>query len=561
MKFSRNPILLLVVGFSLFLQSYQAVAQDREMSTADRVAMLYAPQLNFTREGDPLIRLGLLEGRKSVEFTPSQPIRVMPHGEGGPEVHLPANVTYTVSISDSHAGVYKHWVVIDRVAVGNRERLDEVRREWTRRGYIPETFEVGGLFAVNGEVFDSRVTLVCVGGTADLAQANKIRRELEARYGIAGALHSERLKFPGGLFTLRGKGIDMSIQHRDVMWVSPMPGHENSIAYTIPNIQKSYNGGEETRRYTGTLIFAADRGGNVAVVNSLGAEKVLKGVVPAEVYASAPDHALRAQAIAARNEIFAAIGVRNLADPYMLRTDVYDQVYGGIDAEDRRTSAAVDATRGEVMLSGKQIVNAVYSSNAAGFTENNENVWDAEPRAHLRGKLDAAAADMPAAFRNGITEANIEAFLDSNFAAYSKDAPVGSAASYRWTRTVEAKTPQNWLKEAGQDIGRIRDIKVVSRGISGRVIRLQLMGEKGEASIQRELNVRKLFGGLRSGLFVVRVERGKDGFIEKFHFRGGGFGHGVGMCQTGAVGMAAKGHTHKEILLHYYQGIAIRKLY
>src|SRR5690606_31546113 len=142
-------------------------------------------------------------------------------------------------------------------------------------------------------------------------------------------------------------------------------------------------------------------------------------------------------------------------------------------------------------------------------------VWDAEPRAHLRGKLDAAAADMPAAFRNGITEANIEAFLDSNFAAYSKDAPVGSAASYRWTRTVEAKTPQNWLKEAGQDIGRIRDIKVVSRGISGRVIRLQLMGEKGEASIQRELNVRKLFGGLRSGLFVVRVERGKDGFIEK----------------------------------------------
>lgn len=561
MKFTRSSVFWLVLSLSFVSQVFQAAAQGREMSTADRVAMLYAPQLNFTRDGDPLINLGLLEGRNSVEFTPSQPIRVMPQGEGGPEIHLPANVTYTVSISDSNAGVYKHWVVVDRVAIDNRARLDDVRREWTKRGYIPETFEVGGLFAVHGEVFDSRVTLVCVGGTADLAEANKIRTELEARYGIAGAMHSERLKFPGGLFTLRGKGIDMSIQHRDVMWISAISGKEDAIIYTIPNIQKSYNGGEETRRYTGTLIFAADRGGNVAVVNSLGAEKVLKGVVPAEVYASAPDHALRAQAIAARNEIFASIGVRNLADPYMLRTDVYDQVYGGIDAEDRRTSAAVDATRGEVMLSGKQIVNAVYSSNAAGFTENNESVWDAEPRAHLRGRLDTAVVDMPAEFKNGITEANIEGFLNSNFPAYSKDAPVGSAASYRWTRTVEAKIPQAWLKEAGEDIGRIRDIKIVSRGISGRVIRLRLIGEKGEANIQRELNVRKLFGGLRSGLFVVSVDRAKDGTIEKFHFRGGGFGHGVGMCQTGAVGMAAKGHTHKEILLHYYRGIAIRKLY
>ncbi|MBA2664824.1 MAG: SpoIID/LytB domain-containing protein [Bradymonadaceae bacterium] len=538
-----------------------ASAQGREMSTADRVAMLYAPQLNFTRDGDPLIRLGILEGRDSVEFTPTQPIRVMPHGEGGAEIHLPANTTYTVSITDSRAGEYKHWVVVDRVSVDKRARVDDVNRQWTQRGYIPESFEVGGLFAVHGQLFDSRVILVCVGGTATLAEANKIRAQLEARYGIAGAMHSERLKFPSGLLTLKGKGVDVTVQHRDVMWASAMPGKEETIAYTIPNIRKSYERGEETRRYTGSLIFAADRNGKVVVINSLGAEKVLKGVVPAEVYASAPENALQAQAIAARNEIFAAIGVRNLADPYMLRADVYDQVYGGIDVEHPRTSAAVEATRGEVMLYGTQIVNAVYSSNAAGFTENNENVWDAEPRPHLRGKLDTAAANLPAQFKGGVTEAKLEAFLASDFPAYSKDAPVGSAALYRWTRTVEAKTPIAWLKEAGHDIGRIKDVKVLSRGVSGRVIRFELKGEKSDAVIERELNVRRLFGGLRSGLFIVTFDRDKNGFVTNFHFRGGGFGHGVGMCQTGAVGMAAKGHSHKEILLHYYQGIGIRKLY
>lgn len=562
----RLPGLVLLVFTLVSLGTLAATArhgqaQGRELSTADRLALLYAPQLNFTRGGDPLIRIGLMEGRDTMQFTPSHPIRVMPQGEGGPEIRLPGGVTYTVTMTDSRPGEYKHWVVVDRVSVGNRSRLEEVKRQWTGRGYLPETFEVGGLFAVHGQVFDSRVTLVAVGGTATTREATRIRHQLEAKFGINGSIHSERLKFPGGLLTLSGAGQGITISHRDVMWVVPMPGQEETIVYTIPGIQKSYNAGEETRRYTGTLIFAPDRNGKIAVVNSLGAEKVLKGVVPSEVYASAPEGALRAQAIAARNEIFAAIGVRNLADPYMLRADVYDQVYGGIGAENPRTSAAVDATRGEVMLYGTQIVNAVYSSNAAGFTENNENVWDAEPRPHLRGKPDARPGDVPARFRNGVSEADLEAFLASDFPAYSKEAPVGSAQLYRWTRTVEADVPRKWLADADRDIGRIKDAKVISRGVSGRVIRFELTGEKGKAVVERELNVRKLFGGLRSGLFVMNLERDRQGFVTKFHFRGGGFGHGVGMCQTGAVGMAAKGHSHKEILLHYYQGIDVKKLY
>lgn len=538
-----------------------AFAQGREVSTADRVAMLYAPQLNFTRDGDPLIRLGLMEGRDRVLFTPSHPIRVMPQGEGGPEIQLPAGVTYTVSISDSRAGEYKHWVVVDRLSMDQRSRSAEVQNQWTQRGFLPESFEVGGLFAVHGQVFDSRVVLVCVGGTATLEEAQRIRRQLEARYGIAGSIHSERLKFPTGLLTLKGAGQEFTIQHRDVMWVGPMPGQEEQIAYTIPGIQKSYGAGEETRRYTGTLIFAPDKTGKIVVMNSLGAEKILKGVVPAEIFASAPAGALQAQAIAARNEMLAAIGVRNLADPFMLRSDVMDQVYAGIDAEDPRTSRAVEATRGEVMLYGNQLVNAVYSSNAAGFTENNENVWDGEPRPHLRGRPDAPNDKVPAGFRNGITEANLQAFLDSEFPAHSKIAPVSSAQLYRWNRTVQGDTPAKWLKEANQDIGRIKDARVLSRGISGRVIRIELTGERGKAVIERELNVRRLFGGLRSGLFIMTMDKGRDGFVERFHFTGGGFGHGVGMCQTGAIGMASQGASHRAILTHYYRGIDVKKLY
>lgn len=535
-------------------------AQSRELTSTDRLALLYAPQLNFTREGDPMVRVMVVDGRDEVQFTPDLPIRVLPIGEGGPEIELPANVKYTVTISDSKSGAYKHMVIVDSVPVADRSRVDRSKQAWLRRGYVPETVEVGGLFAVSGKVFDSRTILVGVAGTDDIKKARRIKGKLESQYGVKARIHSEITEYPGGLITLRGAGQDAIIRAQNVLWVSPPRGQEHDVSYTVPNVPKSYGRGTETRRYTGTMIFAPDRRGNVAAMVSLGAEKLLQGVVPAEIYASAPPEALKAQSVAARNEIFSAIGVRNLADPYMLRGDVMDQVYGGIGVEDSRTSKAVAATRGEVMFHGKEIVEAYYSSNSGGHTESNENVWDMQPRPYLRGKADAPAGTVPTAFEDGVSPNEVDAFLDSDFPAYSKTAPIGSTKYYRWNTSVDAATPAKWLRDNVEDIGAITDVKIAKRGDSGRIVRLEITGTKGTTAVERELNVRRMFGGLKSGLFLMKVQRSGDK-ITKFDFRGAGFGHGVGMCQTGATGMASKGKSYKEILQHYYTGIGIRKLY
>ncbi len=559
----NGVVALMAIGafFVVDAMATPAHAQGQRLSTADRIAMLYAPQLNFTRQGDPLIRLGLLEGREEVEFTPSEPIRLMPQGPGGPEVELPGEVTYTVRIEDGQPGEYRHWVTVDRIPLDQRRRVDDVIEEWKERGYEPRSFEVGGHFAVRGQVFDSRAIIVAVGGTDTRGQAHGIRRNLQAEYGIIGDLHSERLSYPSGRFSFRGEGLGFTVRHDDVLWISPRPGREEEIRYRVPNIPQSYGAGTETRTYTGEFIFAPDQNGRIALINNLGAERVLKGTVPAETFSNAPQAALRAQAVAARNEIFAAVGVRNLADPFMLRSDIYDQVYAGVGVEDRRASEAVDATRGQVMLDGDRIVNAVYSSNAGGFTENNENVWDAREQSHLRGRIDAPDSAIPVRFANGIDEDSLEDFLDADFPAYSREATVASSDHYRWQRTVDVSEPMNWLAERDDSVGTIRNVEVESRGVSGRVIRLRIEGDAGQTVVERELNVRRLFGGLRSGLFIMDVERGANGAIRKFHFRGAGFGHGVGMCQTGAIGMAEAGHDFEEILNHYYRGIEVTKLY
>lgn len=126
---------------------------------------------------------------------------------------------------------------------------------------------------------------------------------------------------------------------------------------------------------------------------------------------------------------------------------------------------------------------------------------------------------------------------------------------------MPASKPKKWLDEHGYDVGDLREVGIESRGVSGRIIRLEVTGSKGKAVIERELNVRRLFGGLRSGLFVMKYSKDNKGNITEFRFRGAGFGHGVGMCQTGATGMAHQGKTYKDILTHYYSGIEVKGLY
>ena len=558
----RATAFLVAISLLVGLFAREASAQQTELTTADRLAILYTPQLDFTRRGDPMIRVGLLEGRDTVHFTPSEPIRVMPRGEEGPEIVLPGGHRYSVEISDSNPGSYEHYVVVQELTMNQRDRVDAIKKEWTQRGYLPRTFQVGGLFGIRGKVFDSRVILVGVGGMSDHGKAKSLRRELEGKYGINARIHSELTKHPGGLLELTGEGVEVTVRQRDVLWVAPKQGRAEEIRYTIPKVPKARGKGTETRTYSGRLIFSPDRKGQLAAINKLGAERLLKGTVPSETYASAPKGALRAQAVAARNTIFAAIGVRNLADPYMLRSDVYDQVYKGLGAKTESTSRAVEATRGEVMFHGNQIIEAVYSSNAGGFTENNENVWNTEPRPYLRGQPDAPAREVPEKFRDGLSEDEIGAFLESDFPAHSSEAPIGSSRLYRWEEGVDAAEAVEWLKSHGHEIDRIESAEVTQRGVSGRAMRVKVVGAGGgEAYVERELNIRRLFDNLKSGLFEMSVERREDGTIRRFEFEGAGYGHGVGMCQTGAIGMAADGDSYRDILTHYYRGIEIRELY
>lgn len=535
-----------------------AHADGIELSSSDRLAMLYTPQLQFSVDGDPLIKIGIIEGQTSVTFTPSEPIRVLPLGEGGPSTVLPGDVRYTVHLDGGAPGAYRYWPIVGRFLPSERAQVNEAVAAWEARGFETERFSLGSFFAVRGNTFDNRVVLVGVSGSASRNEATTLAQRLEEEFGVPNELHVELVDFPTGLITLTSDELPIQVQHRDLLWISM---DEAGSTFDVDGASFATNpepGDGSNRQYVGSLIFTAGRDGALTMVNELPAERLLEGILPAEIYASAPMAALEAQAVAARGELLADLGVRYLADPYMTCADQRCQVYHGVGNEHRRPSEAIANTRGVVMLDGDHIARAVYSASCGGSLGDYRATWGGEPIAYLRPHIDAYHIDGP--YEDGLSEDNIEAFLAERPATFDNIEGFGAQRLFRWevTRTAEELTESLNERYA---IGTVRDLEVLARDESGRVTRLRVVGEAGETIVERELPIRRALGGLRSALFVLDVERGSGGALRSVQFRGGGFGHGVGLCQIGAIGAAERGLDYTDILSHYYPGVSVRQLW
>jgi len=204
---------------------------------------------------------------------------------------------------------------------------------------------------------------------------------------------------------------------------------------------------------------------------------------------------------------------------------------------------------------GNKALDAVYSANCGGHSSANQNIWTSNKNPHLQG-----IADTVSEFKADLTdEKQVEEFIRNPPKCWCSLAGVEGADKFRWTKELTGKDWQKVEEAAG--LGRIKSIGGFVRDVSGRIISLKIIGETGEKTIMKELAIRKLFGMLRSSCFVATWKTDKKGFIEGAEFAGAGWGHGVGMCQTGAQSMARQGKNYQEILLHYFPGARLKSLY
>jgi stage II sporulation protein D len=297
-------------------------------------------------------------------------------------------------------------------------------------------------------------------------------------------------------------------------------------AYSSPIRLVAESGLERIRvngkRYRGTILITAGKGG-VTVVDDLGIEEYLYGILPTEANPAWSPESLKAQAVVSRT-----YALRNLKrhdrDGFDICTQTHCQVYGGLECEDERSNRAVDDTKGEVLIFKGELAQALFHASCGGYTENPNNVWNwesATPK-YLAGRSDKYCSNSPH---------NV------------------------WKNRIAAGTIQSKLKQAGYSVGIITKIKISGYSRSGRAKFLKIVHSGGTILIPAsKFRMAVDTWLIKSTLFKDIARRGNA-----FEFSGRGWGHGVGLCQWGAKGMAEKGKDYKEILEYFYPGTDVEQ--
>ena len=297
-------------------------------------------------------------------------------------------------------------------------------------------------------------------------------------------------------------------------------------------------------RFEGPFRLQRDAHGSWTLVEQVPVERYLEGVVPHEIGAGSPMAALQAQTVLARTWALAN-SHRFSVDGYHLCSDTQCQVYSDPRHAGAAVREAIAATQGKLLSLNNQPISAVYHATNGGVMAAGPEAWAMQPNTYLRAKPDGDEGwsnrhPLPLQQRKAV-----EALLADRSGAYGQRHP-----RFRWTRTLSGPALRLALGAAADPLVSPLQLKVLERGVSGRVLTLQISGSSDAAAVNLKLDaIRRTLRTLPSTLFVLEPQG-----AERWLVVGGGFGHGAGLSQAGAIDLAWRGWPVERILSHYYPG-------
>jgi SpoIID/LytB domain protein len=314
--------------------------------------------------------------------------------------------------------------------------------------------------------------------------------------------------------------------------------------------------------YAGSIRIQPNAYGTYTVVNEVPLETYLRGVVPHEIGPGAPQTAIEAQAILART--YALKNTHRFSvDNYQLCADTHCQVYRGLTGTLAQTDNAITKTSGQVLTYNGQLVDAVYSSTNGGISAAFEDIWDGSPRPYLQPVVDSLSVAAELDLSQG---EQFRQFL-SQTQGYNES---GISRFFRWQRQKSLTQLSTELRERQDYLGlpfpkwtEIAGLTILSRSPSGRVQTLQVDLKKTQGGIHRFVlakeQIRLAFYSLLSTMFDLEpIMTGST--VTGYVFKGGGFGHGVGMSQYGSYTLSRQGYSASQILDFYYPGTRLDSL-
>lgn len=366
---------------------------------------------------------------------------------------------------------------------------------------------------------------------------------------------------------------------------------------------------KETQTFLGTLHFVVESD-KICAINELPVERYLESVISSEMSATSSLELLKAHAVISRSWLLAQMKKRREVaesgnnffsfvkkDDRLIRwydredhtifdvcADDHCQRYQGITKETSpHVAEAIRQTKGQILMDGDDICDARFSKCCGGVTEEFQYCWEDTPKNYLSSVRDiiqgvkSVGSAAPAPLPSLQDEAAADAWIRSNPPAFCNttdkkilsqvlnDYDQETADFYRWKVTLTQEKLKQLLDEKQKmNFGDILDLQAEERGKSGRISKLRIVGTEKTFVIGKELEIRRALSDthLYSSAFVVdRCDIDEKGVPQRFDIIGAGWGHGVGLCQIGAAVMGEEGFDYDAILLHYYQGAEIKKVY
>lgn len=516
---------------------------------------MYKVIRNF--QSEPVIRIFLTGGKDLLDFRTFGEFQLMNNLGEKITDRFTSDLKWRIRVDSYEPAqfIYTHRVAQLRDRA-NAERLVE---QLFSRGYEARIEDCGGLVHLNGRLLtDNTEYRVLIGEFNTFEDARYFRSQ------INDAFHSEiireRIRDARGILEIFDEEYENTHKVNNCLKLIPSNTKTETILYEF---RESQQGDKKFCLYKWPISFQIGDYGGIVAICEIALETYLKEIVHIVIEGQYPFEAVKSLTVASRSWILYNLGLQHTDIQYDFCSTEHCQLFQGSVQYGELIEKAIEKTRGEVLLFDEKLCETPHTYHCGGHTECKSN------RPYLQGIFDG---------QNGYTdkitlshEKGAKDWITSQPGVYcSMEHFKGTEwkkqfnAAFRWEVSYSRQRIEKIIrKKTGEDIGILFDIIPIKRGISGRLLEIELLGSKKNMKIKGDQPIRQTLSEslLKSSCFIIEIEMGDDGIPISFSFVGAGSGHGIGLCQIGAIAMALQGKNYEDILHHYYQDVQLRKIY
>ncbi|HDQ45712.1 MAG TPA: SpoIID/LytB domain-containing protein [bacterium] len=509
-------------------------------------------------QDEPSLRIKVAEGKEVLDLKSEGPFSVR-DATGKTVFSLDdPSVSLRVSMERYRAPRFEYTLIVEDRQIFTA--AVECVQKWNREGFAARLHQAGCEILIGGtKIGDNLVYQVRIGPFDTAGEAESLCSRFHD-----GRIVRETRDRPKAVFEIYDTAYSKSARFEETAVI--VPGNPGQ-GFTLLNA--CHDTDERKGRYVrGGIHFLPDSRQGFITVADIPIETYLKHVLAAEMQCDYPVEALKSQAVASRSWTLSTLGLQHAGDLFDICCDSHCQLFCGKPFFEEQTARAVEETRGEVLYWKGQLCKTLYTPVCGGHTEDAILAGIAPPVSYLKGIQDAVEGKMN--YGSLRDEDRVALWVSSQPDVLCNprrrngypDDPILKA--FRWELNYTRPELEKILQEkTGVDLGILFDIIPRKRGVSGRLSEVEILGSHRNLTLHGETAIRNAFSrdSLSSSCFIVEMDLGADGVPVEVSLVGAGHGLGVGLCQAGAVTLAAAGFTCEDILKHYFAEVSLKKLY